>query len=62
MYACCGGGRRVERGRGTVNSFARDLLHVRALLAESLKHAGSNEDRDDLAPPPAQDWVNERKN
>lgn len=38
-----------------MNSFARDLLHVRALLAESLKHVGSSEDREDLAPPPAHD-------
>ena len=45
-----------------MNSFARDLLHVRALLAESLKPVDSNEDRDDLAPPPAHDWVNDRKN
>lgn len=60
-YAYCGG-RRVERGRGTASSFARDLLHVKALLEESLRHVGSNEDRDDLAPLPAHDWVNERKN
>ena len=51
-----------ELREGHSEQLARDLLHVRALLAESLRHVGSNEDRDDLAPPRAHDWVNERKN
>ena len=54
-------GRRVE-GEGQSEQLARDLLHVKALLAESLRHVRSNGDRDDLTPPPAHDWANERKN
>ena len=51
-----------ELREGYSEQLARDLLHVRELLAESLRHADSNEDRNDLTPPAAHGWANERKN